>query len=192
MKRTDKTPAQFLNLTQGDRNAEAIEELLQHAYPEPPTELVRIRDIRFGMGRWAKTCLKFFDNVDFEGWEHDQECVDMTDPDVLERCKVHVSFFPPEELGPQPDILLGDFNNLTIKKAAPLVEAVELYRPRFLIFTDSAPSKLHLNLSTYGLARKSVADYLRLYRATLPGYKLTHSIQPHHAVVISLWTKKED
>lgn len=192
-RRTDKTPAQFLNIAQGDRNARAIEELLRLIPIE--SESVRIYDIRYGMGRWARTCFEYYDEVevDFVGWEHDRDCVDMTDPEVRERGDVRVAYFPSGPIDLPVDLLLGDFNNMTVKKAEPLLDAVEDLDPRFIIFTDSAPSKLHLNYDRYGLSSsQSVDDYIRLYEDLLPDYELTHYIRPHHAVVISLWTKKED
>ena len=89
---------------------------------------------------------------------------------------------------PPTDLLLADFNMSTMLSKEPLEEALIAVRPRFVVFTDVAAAKIHLNYSRYGLVGPSMDKYWSRFR--LDGYELVTYRREHHSASTALWKRK--
>jgi hypothetical protein len=106
------------------------------------------------------------------------------------RVRVFVLPFFPEWAPPGPwDLLLADFNTLTVKRRAELDEAVAAARPGYLVFTDVACVKLHLNFRSYGLGSPDLGEYWAAF--AVPGYAHVAHSRSHHAASSALYKRLE-
>lgn len=180
------TPAREIKAADLRKNGEALLALLKQL---PKGRLWGVLDIRYGLGGWAAIADKTLVMSDYIGYESDQATrhqavlpigVDLVPTAFDDEASSH--------LPRVPDLLLADFNTVTMLKRKELDEALELSgRPEFVIFTDVACSKLHLNYKSYGLNHPDLKAYYDNF--AIPGYRLVAFAKQHHAASTSLWRR---
>lgn len=77
---------------------------------------------------------------------------------------------------------------MTAKKRQLLDEALTVVDARYMVFTDVAVGKLHLNYRSYGLKRNDLEDYWRAF--VVGGYELVAYAKEHYAASTALYKKK--
>jgi hypothetical protein len=162
------TPAFHLSLGMLAANRKAMEDCVRHI---PGKESIKtVLDIRYGTGRWAKRVLSSFPKAKVLGYEWDRRTADAAWTD--DRVELRVETFEPQTsaVWPVTDLLLCDFNTCTVKARGLLDDAVRYVNPNWVVFTDVAKSKLHMNYRAYGLPSPSLAEYWKAFR--ISGYVL--------------------
>jgi hypothetical protein len=181
---TQDTPAVAIRDKDLKLNADAMEDCLKRlAFGKTAV------DIRYGLGGWAERLLALHPKARVLGYEQDEETAEKAY--VPDQVNLHVARFDPATV-PVPyrecDLLLADFNTVTVLKRTLLDEAVEAIRPLNVIFTDVACVKLHLNFASYGLSsRDTLAEYWKRFK--LPGYRLRKWSRKHHAASTALFSR---
>lgn len=188
------TPAREIRSADLAKNTAAFLECYQAVRRR---KILRAVDIRYGLGGWASALCDANKNVKVLGFEADQETFDGA---RFFEGHTHVwhDHFPPRKLGAiadldaaKPvDLLCADFNNLTMMKAEPLLEAIRLTNPRMVIFTDVACSKMHLNFNSYGLTEPNLFAYFeRFNEVILPNWTHVHTARHHHHAATTAWIR---
>jgi hypothetical protein len=176
------TPAVDIREKDLAKNAEAFRECLAYV---PPSEIERALDIRYGLGGWAKAVRERFPDAYITGYEQDPETAEIAWRGSQVRI-INESFHP-ARVHSQFDLLCADFNTLTVLKRKPLDEAVEAAEPAYVVFTDVACCKLHLNFRSYGLVEPDLDAYWRAF--PLKGYRLLGYAKRHHAASTAVYKK---
>lgn len=176
-----KTPAADIKEKDLAKNASAAAYLLTMV-PTPKT----ILDARYGLGGWAVEVAKLWPEVDLVGFEADLNTFNKaTVPDGFRLCGLPTDRTKHDGA---PDLLLADFNTVTQKKRGELDEEIERWqRPAYVIFTDVACGKLHLNFRSYQLETPDLADYWNSW--DIPGYQIVAWTQKHHAASTALFRR---
>jgi hypothetical protein len=182
---TQDTPAVAIREKDLSLNADAMEDCLR-----PVGFVGKAVDIRYGLGGWAQRLVAQYPKVRLLGYEQDPVTAAKAWVDD-DRVNLDVARFNPDTV-PVPyrecDLLLADFNTVTVLKRGLLDEAVEAIRPLNVIFTDVACVKLHLNFASYGLSsRDTLAEYWKRFK--LPGYRLRKWSRKHHAASTALFSR---
>lgn len=174
-----RTPATAIRQSDLAKNNAAFVTLLDELVEkyQMPAESVAL-DIRYGLGDWGVLLAGRFWQV--IGWEADEETAKRAR--VPANAHLHAGPYQPELRSHATTLLVADFNNSTILKDEPLWEAVKAERPEFVIFTDVACSKLHLNFRSYGLDHRSFDLYQHrvVDRARENGYNVISHLRAHH------------
>ncbi|MCK9569151.1 hypothetical protein M0R72_09430 [Candidatus Pacearchaeota archaeon] len=176
------TPA--INIRSKDlaQNALALRELLGNINP---TEVNRVCDIRYGLGGWAQVVMSRFPNARMIGYEQDQQTADMSWKSG--RVDLRVERWKPNGKKP-PDLLLADFNTVTVLKRELCDEAAQV-GARYFVFTDVACSYLHLNWQAYNLSSPDLDEYWSKFRVS--GYQLVAFSKKHHSASTALYLRNE-
>ena len=154
-------------------------------------------DVRFGHGGWAKAFSMMCPDAELYGFEWDVETYSAAE--VPPRTKLVNRKFDtvtfPREWPRHYDLLCANFNTLTMLKCDPLLRALDIARPRFLIFTDVACSKLHLSYKSYGLKshcrRGDLEHYFDAFgSASLPGWERVGIARTHFHAATAAWIRK--
>lgn len=182
----DITPAIEIPIKQRKANGWAFQECLSRI---DLSKVITVLDIRYGTGDWARRLRERAPHVQIFGFEVDsvtakiayRGCVELA---VAEYVGEQLPLWPAEY-----DLLLADFNNLTRLKAEPLHVALRAANPQWVVFTDVASAKLHINFASYGLDNPDLAEYYR--RFSLPGYELLGYERKHFPASTSVWRKNK-
>lgn len=181
-----KTPAREIAERDLAKNCEAFETCLSKMLEDGFSPKIAV-DIRYGLGGWAMQLAGAVAGVRIVGFEADRATFDAAArPAFLElRHEPYTG-----QLVDSCGLLLADFNTLTLLKANELIEALAALAPEYVIFTDVACGKLHLNYRSYGLKLPDLGDYYREFERRLAGYDLVTWDRKHHAASTSLWVRK--
>lgn len=181
------TPAIEIRAKDRERNTAAFLEAFSALRPRRFTSAL---DIRYGLGGWAEAIA---DRIPaYVGFEADPAtAAQAVKPKGV---MLLTGRFPPSEaMAVQPPfaLLLADFNNLTLMKPFALLEAIQFAKPRAIVFTDVACSKLHLNFGSYGLESPDLASYVRAFRdRVLPDWTHVHTARHHHHAATLAFVKE--
>lgn len=178
------TPAAQINARDLDKNTEALRTLLRFIHTAPQI----VVDCRYGLGGWAKVLHETFPQAHLVGFEADLETFERAW--VGDRSDLHCSSSGTPSLGlgyKRCDLLLADFNTVTKLKREELDEEIERWQPEWLIFTDVACGKLHLNFKSYCLAEPDLGKYWRSW--DIPGYEFKRAAKHHHAASTALFRR---
>lgn len=180
------TPANQIKTKDLLSNRQAMEDLLG----EIPVKGVRsILDIRYGRGFWAQKVLERFPTASYTGYESDEET--LSNAWSSSQVQLYNSFWPPDEGSSgndYPDLVLADFNITTMKNREMLDQVFEVVQPEWIIFTDVACCKIHLNYRSYGLERPEMEDYWKGFN--VPWYRLIRFSRKHYAASTALYQRK--
>lgn len=180
------TPAVAIKTKDLDANGLALKELLE-AIPRRE-RIQRIVDIRYGLGGWARHAVESFPLANVLGFEQDAETASKAFlvPSVR---LLNERFNDIQKLEGKTDLLLADFNTLTVLKRELLDRALTAVNPAWIVFTDVCCSKLHLNYRSYGLENPDLAAYWE--RFEVGGYRLVKWVKRHHAASSALYQRQE-
>lgn len=175
------TPASAIRPKDLGANSEALRQLLLRV----PRDILSAVDIRYGLGGWARVLYEHH-HPSLLGYEQDLE----TYRAAWKGAKVKLVNRRFEGQPYRADLLLADFNTLTVLNRKLLDEAVAAVPAEWVVFTDVARSKLHLNAErSYGLrAGATMDDYWRAF--PLVGYRLVAWAGVHWAATTALYKKK--
>ncbi len=189
-----ETPAREIRPKDLAANVAAFEVCLDHL---PQKGIGDVLDIRYGLGEWAKALSLVCPSATIHGFEMDRETFCAAARPARSRL-LHRPFDPlriPKSWPQRYDLLCADFNTLTLLKAEHLRQAVVATSPRFLIFTDVACSKLHLNFKSYGLKNVDNSGLDRYFSAfrmkVLPGWELKHVARLHYHAATTAWVRRK-
>lgn len=175
------TPAATIRTKDLVANAAAFKQLLTKV---PLNSIKSVCDIRYGLGGWARCLEEALEGANLPrmlGFELDKDTYDKA---YMWPGSIVRNSFP--NIGIQCDLLLADFNTCTQKKRRELDWVLDSCQANWLIFTDVACSKFHLNKTTYGLPpTATMADYW--YHFHVKGYKLVAWAKQHHAASTALF-----
>lgn len=182
------TPARLIRQKDLDANTMALATVCRTWISPPPK---RVLDVRYGLGGWARQwhAQNFGRKMWYVGFEADSLTYKKAyRPQGVKL--VNEPFLPAEreEFQGWADLLLADFNTVTVKKRAEL-DAVLVLRPKAIIFTDVACVKLHLNYKTYGLTKPELADYWSGFG--INGYSFVAYARHHHPASTALYTRDD-
>ena len=148
-------------------------------------------DIRYGLGGWAQELKESHSDCKLVGYEKDPGT--SAQASIPEGHILNCREYEPPTLE-LCDLLMADFNNLTCRHSfrgpgpEPLIEAVEDLSPRYIIFTDTACARLHLNWRvSYGLSSPDMGEYWEQF--PLPGYRLMGWSRVHFHASTSVWAR---
>ena len=175
------TPATAIKPKDLQKNTEALKELLGYLDKPPRTVL----DIRYGLGGWAKLVRKTYSKAKYLGYEADRETYRTAWKD--KGVKLVNSVFPLCETK-EVDLLLADFNTLTILKRGELDNVLASVRCDAVIFTDVCCSKIHLNYRSYGLRQANLSSYWQKF--LIEGFYLVGFSKEHHVASTALFQRK--
>lgn len=175
------TPARLIRFRDLVNNRRAMESLLPSIDPPPDWVL----DIRYGVGDWAKAVRRKFPAAHIVGFELDEETAEGAWKDA--NVDLFVEAWVPQT-SRAVDLLLADFNMTTVLHRDLLDEAVKAISPGWLIFTDVAAGKLHLNYRSYGLESSDLSSYWRGF--VVKGYRLVRYERTHRAASTALYQRK--
>jgi hypothetical protein len=179
------TPAKDIKPKDLAANTKALAELLD--FVEGPIK--QIVDIRYGLGGWAQEYTSQWPRARVVAYEQDEETA--AKAWTNDQVNLEVGPFKPQEFPfYHVDLLLADFNTLTVLKDTLLVEALAVIEPKWVIFTDVCCSKLHLNYRSYGLKK---SDGLDAYwcKFAVEGYGLVRWRKFHHAASSALYQRQK-
>ncbi len=175
------TPATEIKSKDLSANCLALEKLLGRL---SLAQVSSVADIRYGLGGWAQVVRERFPDVPIEGWEQDSETAQKSWKDS--GVTLHIARWQPSPI--RASLVLADFNTLTALKRQLLDELLAQIKSPYLIFTDVACSKLHLNYKSYGLSRPYLSEYWK--RFSVRGYLLKAWEQEHHAASTALFERR--
>jgi hypothetical protein len=176
----DTPPVYKISVQDDYLNRMALVNVVEDA-PQP----TRIVDMFGGLGKFCFELIRRFPGVPIVQYEIDDRCVEYLR--VFDRPGVTViqgdalKLFKPQ-LG---DGVVADFNLLTLKRAQN--EFREFFfdcfkaQIKWLIVTDSAPSKLHLNYRNYGCKSPSIDEYIYEWSKWVKewGYRIARFTRAH-------------
>lgn len=144
-----------------------------------------VLDVRYGLGGWAKLIMERVKPISYVGTELDQ----VTYEAAWRHPKVNLINSPlPEKLWHKKwSLVLADFNNLTSLHRGELDWLLPRVTADWLIFTDVACGKLHLNYGSYGLRKPMLAEYWG--RFAVEGYELVGYYRAHHFASSAVYQK---
>ena len=177
------TPAIEIREKDLQKNSSALERLLELI---PVGNVLNAIDLRYGLGGWAEKVTKRFPDVTYKGYEKDRQ----TFRRALLSKPNQVRLFRRDSqlVSGQTDLLLIDFNNLTVLKREPLDDILSKIKTQYLVFTDVASSKIHLNFRSYGLNPDfSMVDYWEQFK--ISGFGLIGFVRDHHHASSALYKK---
>jgi len=182
-KTTQQTPARFIGLKGLAANRNAMRDCIEAI---PVADVKTILDIRYGLGSWAEAALKRFPGATLIGYESDR----LTAVAAWrgEATVLRVEPFMVPYNAPPVDLLLADFNLTTVVARMLLDEAVEAVKPRYLVFTDVACVKLHMNYKVYGLEKADLDDYWKGFK--IEGYDYVKHSRRQHAASTALYKRR--
>lgn len=179
----NKTPAIDIKQKDRNRNRLAFHSCLRYLRDKEEADIKNVVDIRYGLGGWACSLFEFYPKCKLIGFEGDEATYSQAaEP---RGTKLIHSYFPPAKKYKVSklsncDLLLADFNRLTVMNKSELTEALDLLSPRYAIFTDVSCSKLHLNYKSYWLESPSLDAYWSSF--DVPNYRfLFYDRQHFHA-----------
>lgn len=187
----DATPAFEIRAIDLDTNARMLSELLEDArfFIDPPDRVVELCG---GVGTMTRVLAGKFPAVEITTHDLDATCVKMINEISLPRVAVvHGSYFEAETR--EDDLVVADFNMMTYLRfmdartaEANLVRSFLNNRIKYLLMTDSATSKLHLNFKSYGLSTANWNEYVSGYsRAVVArGYKVVNHVRAKRAAML--------
>jgi trans-aconitate methyltransferase len=187
----DATPAFEIRAADLDTNARMLSELLGDVrfLIDPPDRVVELCG---GVGTMTRVLSEAFPAADITTHDLDATCVKMIEDIGLPRVQVvHGSYFDADTR--VDDLVVADFNMMTYLRfmddkteEAKLVRSFLSNRIKYLLMTDSATSKLHLNFKSYGLSTASWSEYVRGYsRAVVArGYKVVNHVRAKRAAML--------
>lgn len=182
-----KTPAREIKPGDLAKNVEAFQTCLVSmlALNFQPRLAV---DIRYGLGGWATKLVAAVPEVRVVGFEADRATYEAAAR--LPQVEIHNEEYRGQKVE-GCGLLLADFNTLTLLKARELDEALAALQPEFIILTDVACGKLHLNYRSYGLKRPDLDDYYQEFgKRRLAGFTLVAWARKHHAASTSVWSRR--
>lgn len=188
----ESCPALDIREKDRQRNTDAMLECLQRV---PHDQIKTVLDIRYGLGGWARPLLEIIPRAKVYGVEGDRKTFHAA---WVERPRTRViwAMFGPDMAWPKGwprkfDLILADTNANTALKPKQITDVVSMVEAKWMIMTDVACSKLHLNYKSYGLGEDW--DVLKYHRKAwpklLPGWKLRKLSRLHHHAATSLWEK---
>lgn len=179
------TPAKYIKAKDLAKNVEALNDVFR-SIPEG-IEVKTVLDIRYGLGGWAQSAIARFPTCEvYRGYEMDRETFQSAVKPQPVRL-VNRPFVAANYPKPQPfDLVLADFNVNTKLKRDTLDEVLP-FAGEWLVFTDVAVSKLHLNYSSYGLDNPSLEAYWCSF--AVEGFKLVTFSKRHHAASTALYRR---
>jgi len=183
MTMNSSTPAILIRSKDLAKNVKAFAGCLELLPKTPKTVL----DIRYGLGGWAKELRRRYPKVAITGYEADPSTYNTAFRDSL--TNVYCGMFDGSKRGYRVDLLVADFNTLTTLKRKELEEALAIVKCQWLIFTDVACSKLHLNYRSYGLEEPDLNAYWDEF--DVEGYRLAGWAREHHAASTAIYQRKE-
>lgn len=183
------TPANTIRKKDLDLNTEALRECLVEL-KKARKRVHTVLDIRYGLGGWAQVTFELLKPKCYVGFEADLKTYrESWKPKTAERFELCQQFFEPTGLNPF-DMVLADFNNLTMMKPKDLLQVLAFARPRVVIFTDVACSKLHLNFESYGLNKPDLNQYVRAFgKNVLAAWTHLHTARKHHHAATLMFTR---
>lgn len=186
------TPARLIRTKDLNANREALRTLLE----EIPGDVIKSAlDIRYGLGGWAQEVFKRFPSCrPYLGYEQDAKTAEAAWKHPTNRIILRIRKFHPAEVSyryrPKQffrfDLVLADFNTTTMLKRDMVDEILPMAR-RYLIFTDVACVKLHLNFRAYGLDRPDLGEYWARFK--LSGFRFVSFARSHHAASSALYER---
>lgn len=176
----DRTPAVSIRSKDLDLNAKALDDLLNHIEGDIRTVL----DVRYGLGGWAQRVTTRFPRCEIRGYEIDER----TFAEAWTNPKVRLSQYPFQGSNLRYDLVLADFNRLTLKRRNELDNLLSLVDSSWLVFTDVSCGKLHLNYSSYGLNRPDLTEYYLQFN--VPEYDFVTYSRSHHFASSALFQRK--
>lgn len=177
------TPAAQIPERDLGKNVAALRQLLETI----PANVRLIVDARYGLGGWARVARDFLPDADYVGYEADSETWRAAWKDPLATVYHSTTAAYERNLWAPCDLLLADFNTVTQLKRAELDEEIKRWDPEWLIFTDVACGKLHLNFRSYGLEVPDLGAYWRNW--DVPGYSFEAYAKHHHAASTGLFRR---
>ena len=186
-KMNDATPAASIPPKDLDKNTEALGQLLTTL---SRSRIEEVLDIRYGLGGWAKESLRQLSSVTrYVAWEADKRTYDLA-YDGDDKISLFNDRFTPEMIEAEYtiDLLLADFNLVTLRQKSLALEAAKL-GPRYLVFTNVACGKLRLNFRSYGLESADLDQYWKQWEHELPGYELLDYVRARHFASTGLFKK---
>lgn len=162
-------------------NAAALRECLARIV----VDISSVVDIRYGLGGWAQVVRGRWPLARIVGYEQHPATADRCWTD--NRVELRRERFMPEN-APGCELLLADFNTLTMLKRGLLDEALAACRPSYVVFTDVACCKLHLNYRSYGLKAANLEQYWTAFR--IDGYRRLRFSRLHHAASTAVYAQK--
>lgn len=176
------TPARMIRPKDLEANRTALEECLA-LIPEDGVKTVL--DVRYGLGGWARTVRERFPRAKIVGFEIDAATVNNAWKDK----GVNLSASAWTGVGVGSDLLLCDFNVGTIKSRETVDTLTKVVQPRWVIFTDVACVKIHLNYRNYGLISPDMDEYWQTYK--VDGYEQLKWFRKHHAACTAVYQRKD-
>lgn len=145
-----------------------------------------------GCGGFTAEIVDRWPGIRVLSYELDGECYKM-----LEKVPGNVEAIPADSLSNSKPVrdcgLVGDFNLLTIGRAQGKFKSFferwfDGRLPKWMILTDSAPSKLHINYRSYGLSSGTLEEYMWAWDRLLQskGYYLRSYQRSHFRTVLIL------
>lgn len=152
-------------------------------------DIKTVLDVRYGLGGWFEEIRIRWKTAKITGYELDEQTFKESKKDSRVKLKLG-SFMEEKTSNLKVDLCVADFNNLTKLKRRELDELLSRVATRYLIFTDVACSKFHLNYRSYGLDVPEFSDYWNSFK--VKGYRLLDWKREHWAASTALYksTKK--
>lgn len=184
----DNTPAHHIRIADENANAIACECLMNWALPVP-----QIVELFGGMGRITEAAVRRFPKATIYSYDLDELCC----ATLRERFK-SIQVIQQDSVNNNQHIIRGcgvlaDFNLMTLLRAKTdmldFFLDIKTKKPTWLILTDSAVGKLHLNKSVYGVS--GLNGYLGAWEEFVGalGYRVYRTIQPHSRSIMMLITR---
>lgn len=180
----DKTPAHQIRVRDEENNTYTYIHLMS-SLPAPKV----IVELFGGMGRITRQAQAIFPKAKIYSFDLDQVCCE-----TIKKYCPSVEVLQQSSLDQNPYIIpdcgvLADFNLLTIKKAQETYREFFEYmfskKPGWIVLTDSAHAKLHINYKSYGCL-PALSSYIELWKkyATDHGYKLKKFSECHYRSIV--------
>lgn len=190
-----KDTTSILNINRKDEYYNKIAFISLLSYAQEPSY---VSDLFGGVGGFmAETKLKF-PGVPAEIFEMDPLCLEVLKAKDIPDCSI-IPGNCLELFHAKPDSgVIADFNLMTLKRAQgefhDFLHSMFRSKIKWLILTDSAAAKLHINFPVYGCFYPKLFDYIARWNAWLRplGYHIQNWQRPHFRSVLFLIASKED
>ena len=130
-----------------------------------------VTDYFAGIGMWAAVVLEVLSPSSIWLYDYDKSCIEHLKRLYTERAEVKVKRRNSYVALKQPtarDLSLLDFTKCTWK-SVPLRLIENIGRTNYVVLSDCAGAKIHLNYRTYNLSKSSYKDYITHYVKYLEG-----------------------